>query len=92
MEPLRTANCPKCNGTMERGFTTAAGLVGGDKAERQQSQILFVVAGTRTSSNPVRAFQQGLSDEAVDRRYRLVGSRCASCGLVEFHADGDPVG
>ena len=84
-----TRTCPKCNGVMERGFTTAVGLLFGDKTERQESQILFVVAGTRTSPNPVRAFKQGLLREATDRRYRLSGSRCASCGLVEFHTDGD---
>lgn len=84
-------NCSRCNGTMERGFTTAAGLIGGDRAETREAQILFVVPGTSTSSNPVEAFKQGLHGEAGDRRYRLVGSRCASCGLVEFYANGEPV-
>ena len=83
--------CPKCNGVMERGFTTAAGLIEGDQVETREAQILFVVPGTRTSSNPVQAFKQGLHDEDDNRRYRLSGSRCSTCGFVEFYADGDPV-
>jgi hypothetical protein len=83
-------NCPRCNGAMERGFTTAAGLVGGDRVETREAQILFVVPGMTTSSNPVEAFKQGLHDEAGDRYYPLVGTRCSSCGLIEFYGDSGP--
>jgi hypothetical protein len=31
---------------MERGFTTAPGLVGGDKTEAQEGQLLFVAPRT----------------------------------------------
>ena len=85
-----TAGCPKCGGTMERGFATAAGLIGGDKIETRQPRLLFVVAGTPTSQNPIKAFQQGLSEEPSSRSYGIVGARCARCGFVEFYANGEP--
>ncbi len=85
-----TMNCPKCNGVMERGFTTASGLMGGDEVEKRKARILFVVPGTNTSLNPVEAFKQGLRGEAKDRYYRLVGCRCSSCGLIEFYGEGEP--
>jgi predicted nucleic-acid-binding Zn-ribbon protein len=79
--------CPKCGGIVERGFTTALGLIGGDKTEGLVSQLLFVVPGARVASNPIRAFKQGLADEPSNRSYRLNGLRCSNCGFVEFYAE-----
>jgi hypothetical protein len=84
-----TTTCPKCSGSMERGFTTAAGLIGGDKIGARQAQLLFVVPGTPTSPNPVRAFKQGLSDEPSTSSYPIVGARCSRCGFLEFYAGGE---
>jgi hypothetical protein len=86
-----STNCPKCDGHMEHGFTTALGLMGGDRVELHQAQILFVVAGTPTSSNLITAFKQGRAGEPDDRRYRIEGSRCASCGFIELYTSGNPV-
>ncbi len=76
---------------MERGFTAAHGLIGGDRAPERGAQILFVVPGTPTSSNPLKAFAQGRAGEAPNRRYGIAGWRCVGCGLLELSADGDPV-
>jgi len=80
-----TTTCPKCGGTLEQGFTTAAGLIGGEKAEGRHAQLIFVVAGTRTSFNPVKAFKQGRADEPANRRYRIFGVRCSHCGFLELY-------
>ena len=86
-----TSNCPKCGGAMERGFTTASGLLGEVAVDSQQSRLLFVVPGTSTSRNLVKAFKQGLTDGPAETRYRISGARCSACGLLEFYGDGDPV-
>jgi hypothetical protein len=52
--------------------------------------IAFVVPGTPTSMNPLKAFHQGLKDELSDRVYDLsemAGCRCEKCGYLEFYAD-----
>jgi hypothetical protein len=76
---------------MEPGFTTAAGLLFGDKSHTHVAQLVFVVTGTPTVRNPVKAFKQGLSDEPADRRFRIVGARCSHCGFLEFYGDGEQV-
>lgn len=81
--------CPKCGGEMERGFTTAAGLIGGPKVESRTPQLIFVVPGEPTSLNPVQAFKQGASGEPADRRYFVFGTRCSACGFLELHAAGE---
>ncbi len=78
--------CPKCGAEMERGFTTAIGLIGGDKTERERAQLVFVVPGTRTAQNPIAAFNQGLLDAPSTRSFRIEGSRCAACGFLELYA------
>jgi len=82
-------SCPKCGATMEQGFTTADGLIGGDRAETELSQLIFVVPGAATPSNPIKAFKQGISDEPAARRYRISGVRCSRCGFLEFYGDGE---
>jgi hypothetical protein len=76
---------------MERGFTTADGLLR-PVGKFEEPRLLFVVTGSPTSRNPVEAFAQGIADEPRDRRYSLVGVRCSKCGRVELYTDGDPVG
>ena len=80
--------CSRCGGAMEAGFTTALGLLGGSEIDRlrQVSSLLFVVKGTPTRLNPLRALQQGLADEPADRTYRIEGARCATCGALDFFA------
>jgi hypothetical protein len=77
------AKCPKCSGTMEPGVTATKGLLGSESS--QPPQIVFLIPGTATSRNPIKAFQQGLS-EAGDRRYGIAGMRCSGCGYLEFLA------
>lgn len=83
-------SCPKCGTAMERGFTTAAGLIGGTKTESRQAQLVFVVPGAAASLNPIKAFKQGLSGEKASREYRILGARCSGCGFLEFYGDGAP--
>ena len=79
--------CSRCGGAMEAGFTTALGLHGSELERlRQVSSLLFVVKGTPTRLNPLRALQQGLADEPADRAYRIEGARCATCGALDFFA------
>jgi hypothetical protein len=47
---------------------------------------MFVVPGTPTSANPVKAFAQGLSDETANQGYLFTGRRCTRCGFVELYA------
>ena len=84
-----TKTCLKCGGPLELGFTTAEGLVGGDRSHSREPQLVFIVPGVRTSANPIKAFQQGFSDDAVDRRYRIAGLRCSRCGALELYAEDE---
>jgi hypothetical protein len=77
---------------MEVGFATAQGLIGGGTASAQQPRLLFVVAGSATSANPVEAFKQGLSGAEENRPYRVSGVRCTRCGFLELYANGEPNG
>jgi hypothetical protein len=71
---------------MEQGFTTAVGLIGGGKLDGKQPHLAFVVVGQPTSSNPLKAFQQGVSGEPANCAYPLWGVRCSQCGFVELYA------
>ena len=82
MEHNRTMTCPKCGGSMEPGVASSLGA--------RPAQVVFIVAGSPTSRNPIEAFKQGTSDEPTDRQFRLSGARCSRCGVVEFYAAGDP--
>jgi len=73
---------------MEPGVARAIGVR--NEIGPEPGQVVFVVSGTPTSWNPIEAFGQGISDEPADRRYRLTGTRCSRCGVVEFYAAGDP--
>jgi hypothetical protein len=74
---------------MHSGFTTAAGLFGPEQPGTQVAELLFVVAGTPTAWNPIRAFKQGVEDEPADRGYRIEGMRCTQCGFLEFYGRGE---
>ena len=81
--------CPKCDGVMERGYTTSINLLVRVNSGDQKSHLLFIVPGTTTSLNPIKAFEQGFSDEMSNREYRIVGVRCSQCGLIEFYGEDD---
>ena len=78
-------SCPKCGGDMQEGFTTAAGLIGGDKVESQVAQILFVLLGSPTSLNPIKAFKQGRSQDEHQLACGIYGLRCSVCGYLELY-------
>jgi len=79
--------CAKCGGTLEAGFATADGLIGGNGVEGETPKLLFIVLGKATSANPITAFKQGLSDEPANRSYGIRGFRCSQCGAVELYAN-----
>jgi len=77
--------CSKCGGAMSWGEIRYAGspLMAGNRLE-------FVIPGTRTSMNPLKAFNQGLSDEPSDQIHdfsKLAGCLCSTCGFLEFYLD-----
>ncbi|HVW37208.1 MAG TPA: hypothetical protein VHB99_07875 [Pirellulales bacterium] len=78
--------CGKCGGFLEAGNTTALELIAG-ASEEHESRLIFVVLGTDSSNNPLKAFQQGLANEPADRHYRIVGFRCSQCGALELYAE-----
>ena len=83
-------NCGKCGGSLEAGIVTAIGLVGGAVIDHREPRMIFVVPGSPTSLNPVKAFQQGLAQEPATRVYGISGFRCSLCGVLELYADGEP--
>jgi hypothetical protein len=89
---VENMTCSKCGGNMEPGVTTAPGLMGQFPVNKDRARLEFVIPGTPTPLNPVKAFKQGMSDDPGRRVYRITGFRCSQCGLLELHADGDPHG
>lgn len=79
-----TTKCSKCGGAMDHGVATVEGVMRGN-AFAEDPTLVFVVANARTSANPIKAFQQGMAEGPPDRRYRLVGVRCTSCGAVDLY-------
>ena len=82
--------CPKCRGIMECCHTKVYRHFGDMAIGSEQQSLKFVVAGIPTSWNPVQAFTQGLSREAQDRTYSVLGFRCSDCGYLELYANNDP--
>lgn len=78
--------CAKCGGRMEAGVATAYGLLFAAVASKEEPRLQFVVPGSATSINPVKAFKQGLTDEPDTRVFWMEGQRCSSCGFVELFA------
>ena len=78
--------CAKCGGPTEAGAATAHGLVGSAVRSPDDPRLVFVVPGSPTSANPLKALKQGLSDEPSRRGYLVRGRRCTRCGFVEFYA------
>lgn len=76
--------CPKCNGRMEAGVVTRADTR--LRSSLDDASTLFVVPGTRTSRNPLKAFVQGLADERTRRVYYVKALRCSQCGFLELYA------
>ena len=70
--------CGKCGGRMEQGSLQISGAAGE-----------FLIPGTKTSINPITAFQQGMSGEPGDRVFpwsTILGYRCSQCGYLEMYA------
>ena len=78
--------CTKCGGPTVAGVATATGLIGGAVAAENAPRLVFVVPGTPTSVNPVKALRQGLAGETPAHAYLIRGRRCTRCGLLEFYA------
>ena len=83
--------CTKCGGDLHFGITTALGLIGGAVDPHNESRLVFIQKGAPTSSNPMKAFAQGLRQEG-DHMYRISASRCGSCGVVELWANEEVSG
>ena len=80
------ATCAKCGAPTMAGVATAHGLIGGAAAPATQSRLVFVVPGTPTSANPLKALAQGMGEERPDHGYLIRGRRCTRCGHVELYA------
>jgi hypothetical protein len=79
--------CPKCGGATADGIASAHGLLAAAVVPEDTARLVFVVPGTPTSPNPIKAFAQGLADDPSSRAYLLTGRRCTRCGFVELYAD-----
>jgi len=79
--------CPKCGGAMLDGIASAHGLLGGAVVPESTPRLVFVVPGTPTSANPIKAFAQGLADDPSSQAYLMTGRRCSRCGFVELYAE-----
>ena len=65
------------------------GLVRQCAGEMIWNRLEFVIPGTETSLNPLKAFKQGLSSEPSDQVYdfsKMTGLRCHACGYLELCA------
>lgn len=80
--------CSKCGGTMQKGYTTAEGLMGVDRISKHVSRLQFLVSDEATSLDPIKAFQQGASGAHERRMYRMEGLRCSKCGFIELYGRG----
>ena len=82
--------CPKCGCSMEQGsLRVRSDPSWPDTYVGQKVRMAFVVPGTPTSLNPIKAFAQGLNRELEDKLYPLPeihGLRCQKCGFLEFYA------
>ena len=78
--------CAKCGGPTEAGVASALGLLGQAVLSPDEPWLVFVVPGSPTSANPLKALKQGLADEPSRRGYLVRGRRCTHCGFVEFYA------
>ena len=68
---------------MERGLIQSPGVI----LQQEPPQIQFLIPGSPTPSNPIKAFQQGLHGEGkVDQRYKVAGMWCSECGYLELYA------
>jgi hypothetical protein len=78
--------CPKCGGTFEAGIATAYGFDVVVRPSIEEPLLQFVVLGSPTSKNPIKAFAQGIADEPSARAFWIEGSRCSVCGFLELFA------
>jgi len=78
--------CPKCGGKTEAGVATAFGLLFGGVVPKDKPRLQFVMGGSPTSSNPLKAFRQGIEGEPDTRVFWIEGERCSNCGYLELFA------
>jgi hypothetical protein len=82
--------CIACGGQLETGTLGARNTSSvSDLSELLMAvtAFAFIRPGVPTSSNPVRAFVQGLRDEPGEQQLPIVAFRCVKCGRVELYAD-----
>jgi hypothetical protein len=77
--------CIACGGQLETGALGARNT--STVSDLSDTGFAFIRPGVPTSSNPVRAFVQGLHDEPGDQQLPIVAFRCVKCGRVELYAD-----
>jgi len=54
---------------------------------REPLKIQFLIPGSPTPVNPIKAFQQGLHGGGqVDQLYEVEGMRCSACGYLDLYA------
>jgi len=76
-------HCVRCSGVLVRGSLRIDGLHQGPM------RVALVIPGVPTSSNPIKAFKQGLAGEPGDEVIPLddiVCLLCRSCGHLEWRA------
>ena len=78
--------CVRCGLALEAGSLRARE---GPMAFLFFKEFSFVGAGTPTSANPIKAFQQGMAGEPSDEAFPLTACRCPKCGFVELCATKD---
>lgn len=52
-----------------------------------EGKLIFMIPGSKTSTDLLTAFRQGLEDSPSDQIFtNLAGYRCRECGLLELYA------
>lgn len=83
--------CSFCGGAMELGYAQSRVAFGWRvNAHRDDSHLIFIVPGERTSANPMTAFRQGIEEHPSDRKYIIRGRRCTNCARLEWFAEEQP--
>ena len=83
-------HCVACGGQLESGSVrarnTGSGVLGGPELGMVVTAFAFVRPGIPTSSNPIKAFAQGLREEPDEQLLPLQAYRCTQCGRIELYA------
>lgn len=76
--------CPFCGGSLQSGFVTSMGLIGG-KGTMDNPKIEFIVPSRAKRLGVVGAFLEGLADVPDDTVYQVKARHCQSCGYILLH-------